>query len=82
MLILAIAFVSFARSPANFCAYGLRHAWAIRAIRLGLEPSLAAKQMGHSLATHTSTYHSTLNEREQQRAYDSLVARNSMLPTT
>ena len=66
----------FARSPADFCAYDLRHAWAIRAMSFGLDVSLAAKQMGHSLATHTQTYHLALNEREQQRAYDLLVARN------
>jgi len=67
----------FARSPANFCAYDLRHAWAIRAMSFGLDASLAAKQMGHSLATHTQTYHLALNEREQQRAYDLLLVRNS-----
>jgi integrase len=66
----------FARSPMDFRAYDLRHAWAIRAISFGLDTSLAAKQMGHSLATHTQTYHLALNEREQQRAYDLLVARN------
>lgn len=67
----------FARSPANFCAYDLRHAWAIRAIRFGLDPSLAAKQMGHSLATHTQTYHLAINERDQQEAYNRLLARES-----
>lgn len=66
----------FARSPADFCAYDLRHAWAVRAVRLGLEPSLAAKQMGHSLSVHGKTYHLALNEREQQQAYDSLLARS------
>lgn len=63
----------FARSPADFCSYDLRHAWAIRAMSFGLDASLAAKQMGHSLATHTQTYHLALNEREQQRAYDRLL---------
>lgn len=63
----------FARSPATFHAYDLRHAWAIRAVRLGLDPSLAAKQMGHSLSVHSKTYHLALNEREQQRAYDRLL---------
>ncbi|MGB8688391.1 MAG: site-specific recombinase, partial [Microcoleus sp.] len=64
----------FSRSPANFCAYDLRHAWAIRAMSFGLDATLAAKQMGHSLATHTQTYHLALNEREQQAAYDVLLA--------
>ncbi|MEG5007540.1 hypothetical protein [Microcoleus sp. B5-D4] len=50
------------------------HAWAIRAMSFGLDATLAAKQMGHSLATHTQTYHLALNEREQQAAYDVLLA--------
>lgn len=66
----------FARSPANFRAYDLRHAWAVRAIRFGLDASLAAKQMGHSLATHTETYHLAINEREQQEAYERLLIQN------
>ena len=68
----------FARSPADFCAYDLRHAWAIRAMSFGLDVSLAAKQMGHSLATHTQTYHLALNEREQQRAYDRLLLMHAL----
>ncbi len=68
----------FARSPANFCAYDLRHAWAIRAMSFGLDATLAAKQMGHSLATHTQTYHLALNEREQQRAYDRILTNLSL----
>lgn len=69
----------FARSPAHFCAYDLRHAWAIRALSFGLDTSLAAKQMGHSLVTHTQTYHLALNERQQQQAYDLLLVRNKLL---
>jgi len=68
----------FARSALSFNSYDLRHAWAIRAVRFGLDPSLAAKQMGHSLATHTQTYHLAINEREQQRAYDDLMVRYSL----
>ncbi|WP_293341248.1 site-specific recombinase [Microcoleus sp. CAWBG58] len=64
----------FSRSVMDFRAYDLRHAWAIRAIGFGLDTSLAAKQMGHSLATHTQTYHLALNEREQQRAYDRILS--------
>lgn len=68
----------FARSPFDFCAYDLRHAWAIRAIRFGLDSSLAAKQMGHSLATHTQTYHLAINEREQQQAYDRILSLHAL----
>ncbi|MEZ2228842.1 MAG: hypothetical protein ACBR50_21530 [Microcoleus sp.] len=56
----------------------MRHAWAIRAIRFRLDSSLAAKQMGHSLATHTQTYHLALNEREQQRAYDRILSLHAL----
>ena len=70
----------FARSRVGFHAYDLRHAWAIRAIRFGLDSSLAAKQMGHSLTTHTKTYHLAINEREQQEAYDRLMSRYEPIP--
>ncbi|MEG4323483.1 MULTISPECIES: site-specific recombinase [unclassified Microcoleus] len=68
----------FARSPVKFRfrAYDLRHSWAVRAIRFGLDTSLAAKQMGHSLLTHTETYHLAINEREQQEAYERLLIQN------
>ena len=37
--------------------YDLRHAWAVRSIRLNLNASLAAKCLGHSLSVHHETYH-------------------------
>lgn len=64
----------FARTALGFNAYDLRHAWAVRAIRFGLTTPLAAKQMGHSTLSHTQTYHLFINEREQQQAYDLLLA--------
>lgn len=64
----------FAREVLGFNAYDLRHAWAVRAVRFGLPAPLAAKQMGHSLQVHTQTYHLAINEREQQEAYDLLLA--------
>ena len=42
--------------------YDLRHAWAVRSIRRGINASLAAKCMGHSLAVHHSTYHRWLEQ--------------------
>ncbi len=45
------------RSGAEFRAYDLRHAWAVRAIHNPkISPSLAAKSMGHSLAVHSTVY--------------------------
>jgi integrase len=64
----------FAQAALGFNSYDLRHAWAVRAIRFGLASPLAAKQMGHSLQVHTQTYHLSINEREQQEAYDLLLA--------
>jgi integrase len=64
----------FAQATLGFNSYDLRHAWAVRAIRFGLAAPLAAKQMGHSLQVHTQTYHLAINEREQQEAYDLLLA--------
>lgn len=37
--------------------YDLRHAWAVRSIRLNLNASLAAKCLGHSVSVHHETYH-------------------------
>ena len=42
--------------------YSLRHAWAIRSIRKNLNASLAAKCMGHDVATHHREYHRWLDQ--------------------
>lgn len=47
-----------------FPGYSLRHAYAIRSIRLDVKPQIACKLMGHSLDVHTRTYHSWLTENE------------------
>lgn len=52
-----------ARAP-GLQLYDLRHAWAIRSILRNVNPSLAAKCMGHSLAVHHSTYHRELSKRD------------------
>jgi len=44
--------------------YDLRHAWAIRSIHREINPSLAAKTMGHSLEVHSRTYHRELSKRD------------------
>jgi integrase len=45
------------RAGAEFRAYDLRHAWAVRAIHHPqITPSLAAKSMGHSLSVHSTVY--------------------------
>lgn len=50
------------RKGASFALYDMRHAWAVRSIRMGLNASLAARCLGHSLAVHHTTYHRWLSE--------------------
>jgi integrase len=66
----------FARHKLPFSPYDLRHAWAIRTLEFGLDITLAAQQMGHSLAVHSETYHHWISERHHQRAYDLLMTRS------
>jgi hypothetical protein len=40
----------------------------------GLEVSLAAKQMGHSVAVHIQTYHAWLDDQYQQQAFERIMA--------
>lgn len=63
----------FRRQGMEFRPYDLRHAWAIRSMEYGLEVSLAASQMGHSVAIHIETYHAWLDEHHQQQAYERLL---------
>ena len=60
-----------------FGAYDLRHRWAIRTMELGLNISLAAQQMGHSLKVHSETYHRWISADVHQRAFDKLRSKNS-----
>jgi len=39
-----------------FPPYDLRHCWAVRTLEFGLDVSLAAAQMGHSVQVHTELY--------------------------
>lgn len=56
-----------------FNLYDLRHAWAIRTLEFGLDLTLAAQQMGHSVQVHTQQYHRWITDRHHQRAYEMLV---------
>jgi integrase len=57
-----------------FNPYSLRHCWAIRTLKSGLDISLAAQQMGHSLQVHSTIYHRWINDIHHQKAYDSLLS--------
>jgi integrase len=52
--------------------YDLRHAWAVRTLEMGLDISLAAQQMGHSLAIHSEIYHDFIGERVHQKAFEEI----------
>jgi integrase len=58
--------------------YDLRHAWAVRTLEMGLDISLAAAQMGHSLAVHSQVYHDFISDRTHQRAFEKINRRASL----
>ncbi len=66
----------FKRVGIPFQPYDLRHAWAIRTLEFGLDISLAAQQMGHSVQVHSTTYHQWITHRHHQRAYEALMMRS------
>lgn len=55
--------------------YNLRHAWAVRTLELGLDLSLAAAQMGHSVGVHSRIYHHWVSEDVHQRAFEAIKAK-------
>jgi len=67
--------VALRRYKIPFPPYDLRHCWARRTIDFGLDVSLAAQQMGHSVQVHTDLYHAWIGEATHQRAYNIIMAR-------
>lgn len=63
----------FARHKVGFPPYNLRHAWAIRTAIMGLDPSIAANMMGHSLEVHSKKYHRWLKESHLQLAWEKTI---------
>lgn len=63
----------FRRNKIPFPPYALRHSWARRAIELGLPSELAAKQMRHSFAVHTTIYAAWLDDSVHQRAFERIL---------
>lgn len=68
--------VAFTREGVPFPPYHLRHCWAVRALAFGLDVSLAAQQMGHSVQVHTEIYHQWINDRHHQKAFEILMNRS------
>ena len=67
----------FKRYKISFTPYDLRHAWAVRTILIGLQNTVAAKMMGHSVSIHTKTYHHWITRRDQQLAVDSALSKSN-----
>jgi integrase len=55
--------------------YDGRHAYAIRALKAGVQDSNAARMMGHSLLLHTQTYQHWITLRDQQAMVNQLRSR-------
>ncbi|MBE9056335.1 site-specific integrase [Sphaerospermopsis sp. LEGE 08334] len=66
----------FSRVKMPFHVYDLRHAWAVRSLEYGIDISLAAKQMGHSLQVHSNLYHSWIDSKIHQRAFDAALLKD------
>ena len=59
--------------------YDLRHSWARRCAARGVNPSIAARMMGHSVEEHTSTYHAFIGEESWLRMF---VEQSGQRPTS
>tara|TARA_Y100001968_G_scaffold331168_1_gene384961 strand:- start:1115 stop:2281 length:1167 start_codon:yes stop_codon:yes gene_type:complete len=65
----------FRRYKLPITPYDLRHAWAIRTIHIGLQDTVSARMMGHSVSIHNKTYHHWITRRDQQKAVDAALAK-------
>jgi integrase len=66
----------FKRIGLPFHLYDLRHCWAVRTLEFGLDLSLAAQQMGHSVQVHSDLYHAWISDSHHQKAYDAIMQRS------
>ena len=66
----------FGRLSLPFNLYDLRHCWAVRSLEFGLDVSLAAQQMGHSVQVHTNLYHHWISDRHHQKAFEALMMKS------
>lgn len=64
---------AFNRNKIPFSPYALRHCWARRAIELGLDSQLAAKQMRHSHSVHVTIYSAWLDDLVHERAFKRIL---------
>lgn len=64
---------AFRRYKIPFSPYNLRHAWARRSLEFGMDRTIAAGMMGHSVHVHSVVYHHWLSSDVFQSAYDKAV---------
>jgi integrase len=65
----------FMRYKIPFQPYDLRHCFAVRTLEFGWDISLAAAQMGHTVAVHSERYHHWISDRHHQKAFNLLMNR-------
>lgn len=66
---------AYKRLGVPFSPYNLRHCWARRSIEFGLDVSLAAAQMGHSVKIHTDVYRLWIDRKTHERAMSLILSR-------
>jgi integrase len=64
---------AFIRQGVPFNPYSLRHRYAVRCLEMGIDTSITARQMGHSVAVHTKTYHQFIDRRITFQIYQNLI---------
>ena len=64
---------AFYRYNVPFNPYDMRHCWARRAFEFSLDPGLAARSMGHSLAVHCNTYRHWIDENIYRQVYQKMI---------
>jgi integrase len=65
----------FFQGKIPFTLLNLRHGWAVRTLEFGLDLTLAAQQMGHSVQVHTDLYHHWITAKTHQRAFEKVISR-------
>lgn len=70
---------AFRRYNIPFRAYDLRHRWAVRSLEFGYDLSLAAAEMGHSVAVHSALYHHWISQDVHDKAFERLLSNPNRL---
>jgi integrase len=64
---------AFIRQGVPFNPYSLRHRYAVRCLEFGIDTSITARQMGHSLKVHTEIYHQWIDRNITLKIYEGLI---------